>query len=123
MSQIEVQETLIERGRVYTISIGDSPTSRVPHSPEKRADGSENYGFMRPRDAKSAPPLFISSRTKTFGIRRSYRSAPDLQRSSAPQRQCHLRSPALACPADAVQPIAQDGTAGSAIQTRVGEWV
>jgi hypothetical protein len=54
MVQLEVQETLIERGEDYTISIGDKPTTRVPHSPEKREDGSENYGFF---DLRNRPEL------------------------------------------------------------------
>jgi hypothetical protein len=46
MSEIEVTETLIEKGKDYTITIGDEPTTRVPHSAEKREDGSENYGSV-----------------------------------------------------------------------------
>ena len=74
MSHIEVQETLIEEGEDYTITIGDRPTTGVPYSPEKREDGSENYGFL---DLRNRPDLVdeIPEANKSKGLAAILRAA------------------------------------------------
>ena len=74
MSEIEVTETLIEKGKDYTITTGDEPTTRVPHSAEKREDGSENYGFV---DLRNRPELVdeIREAKKSEGLAAILRAA------------------------------------------------
>jgi hypothetical protein len=66
--------TIIERGQGYEIYRSDSADSIAPYSPEKRDDGSENYGF---KDLRDQPELVdsIPEASKSNGLAEILRAA------------------------------------------------